>query len=114
MRNVGVVPGEAVRVMFAELLFRVAVMRLVWVEVTVAAVAVKAPVVDPAFTFTEEGTVKAPVLLESPTEGVTDGALLKLTVQPTELPEETDVEEQVTEETVIVTTAAPVPVREKE
>jgi hypothetical protein len=76
------VPEGAVTVTEAvfELLFSDAVTVAVWLDVTVPAVAVKLPVVDPAATVTEVGTVSAALLSETATEVLAVAAADNVTV----------------------------------
>ena len=94
----------------AEVEFRLAVMTLLRLEATVAAVAEKVALVRPAVTLTDAGTVKAKVLpLESATAVVTLGAPVKVTVQLLLEPDTTVVGEQASVDTPNPA-ATPVPV----
>ena len=84
--NVGVVNCNVTEV-FCELPFRLAVTVAVWVLKIDPAVAVKAPVVAPEATVTDDGTLSNPELLESPTEVLAVAALVSVTVQEVLAPE---------------------------
>jgi hypothetical protein len=70
-------------------------------ELTVPAVAVKLPVVDPAATVTEAGTVSAALLSETATEVLAVGAADNVTVQVDVAPDAIEEGEHCSDDTVI-------------
>jgi hypothetical protein len=70
-------------------------------ELTVPAVAVKLPVVDPAATVTEAGTVSTALLSETATEVLAVGAADNVTLQVEVAPDAIEVGEHCSDETVI-------------
>jgi hypothetical protein len=70
-------------------------------EVTVPAVTVKLPVVEPAATATEAGTVSAALLSETATEVLAAGAADNVTVQVDVAPDAIEGGEHCSDDTVI-------------